>query len=86
MSPLGENLVPNTTASAEEPGHSRDTSGGMPGARQRASDPGGEAKMAWHGKEVVGSIYKITDGVLAGEFVTQLAADLQDDSLSETAR
>ena len=42
--------------------------------------------MAWHGKEVVGSIYKITDGVLAGEFVTQLAADLQDDSLSETAR
>lgn len=46
----------------------------------RAGDPRGEVKMAWHAKEVVRSIYQITDCVVADEFVTQLAADLQDQS------
>lgn len=46
----------------------------------RAGDPRGEVRMAWHAKEVVRSIYEITDGELAGEFVDQLAADLQDQS------
>ena len=45
-----------------------------------AGDPHGEVRMAWHAKEVVRSIYEITDCALADEFVTQLAADLQDDS------
>ena len=36
--------------------------------------------MAWHAKEVVRSIYEITDPDLAIEFVTQLGNDLQDDS------
>jgi transposase len=36
--------------------------------------------MAWHAKEVVRSIYEITDPDLAEEFVTQLAGDLQDSS------
>jgi len=36
--------------------------------------------MAWHAKELVRSIYQITDCDLAEEFVDQLADDLQDDS------
>ena len=36
--------------------------------------------MAWHSKEVVRSIYEITDPDVAIEFVTQLGIDLQDDS------
>ena len=42
-----------------------------------AGDPHGEVRMAWHAKEVVRSIYDITDADLAIEFVTQLAQDLQ---------
>ncbi len=45
-----------------------------------AGDPRGEVRMAWHSKEVVRSIYEITDADLAAEFVTQLGIDLQDDS------
>jgi len=45
-----------------------------------AGDPRGEVRMAWHAKEVVRSIYQITNGELAGEYVTQLGIDLQDDS------
>lgn len=45
-----------------------------------AGDPRGEVRMAWHAKEVVRSIYAITDPDLAVEFVTQLGIDLQDDS------
>jgi transposase len=45
----------------------------------RAGDPHGEVRTAWHAKEVVRSIYHITDCDLAAEFVTQLGADLQDD-------
>ena len=45
-----------------------------------AGDPQGEVRMAWHAKEVVRSIYEITDPRLAGEFVNQLARDLQDES------
>jgi transposase len=45
-----------------------------------AGDPNGEVRMAWHAKEVVRSIYDITDARLAVEFVTQLGIDLQDDS------
>ena len=46
----------------------------------RAGDPHGDVKMAWHGKEVVRSIYQIPDPDLADEFVTQLGVDLQDES------
>ncbi|MBA2336970.1 MAG: ISL3 family transposase [Acidimicrobiia bacterium] len=46
----------------------------------RAGDPHGEVRMAWHAKEVIRSIYHIDDPDVAGEFVIQLAADLQDDS------
>ena len=46
----------------------------------RAGDPRGEVKVAWHAKEVVQEIYTIGDPDLAVEFVSQLAADLQDDS------
>lgn len=45
-----------------------------------AGDPNGEVRMAWHAKEVVRSIYEITDPDLAISFVTQLGIDLQDDS------
>ena len=45
-----------------------------------AGDPHGEVRMAWHAKEVVRSIYEITDAEVATEFVTELAADLQDRS------
>jgi hypothetical protein len=37
--------------------------------------------MAWHAKEVVRSIYEITDDELASEFVEQLGQDLQDHHL-----
>ena len=43
-----------------------------------AGDPHGEVRMAWHAKEVVRSIYEITDDELASEFVEQLGQDLQD--------
>jgi transposase len=45
-----------------------------------AGDPQGEVRTAWHAKEVTRSIYEITDPQLAGNFVEQLGADLQDDS------
>ena len=47
---------------------------------RRAGDPHGDVKTAWHAKEVVRSIYQIPDPDLATEYVTQLGADLQDDS------
>jgi transposase len=47
-----------------------------------AGDPRGEVRTAWHAKEVVRSIYDITDATLAGEFVDQLGVDLQDESCS----
>ena len=43
-----------------------------------AGDPRGEVRTCWHAKEIVRSIYDITDADLAGEFVDQLAGDLQD--------
>jgi hypothetical protein len=43
-----------------------------------AGDPHGEVRTAWHAKEVVRSIYDITDVTLAEEFVCELAIDLQD--------
>lgn len=45
-----------------------------------AGDPRGEVRMMWHAKEVVRSIYEITDPEVAEEFVTRLAHDLQDES------
>jgi transposase len=51
-----------------------------------AGDPRGEVRMAWHAKEVVRSIYEITDPGLAGEFVDQLGGDLQDDSCPPEVR
>jgi transposase len=45
-----------------------------------AGDPRGEVRTAWHAKEVVRSIYEITDPDVADEFVAQLAVDLQDDA------
>ena len=50
------------------------------GGLLRAGDPRGEVRTAWHAKEVVRSIYQISDPALAAEYVTQLAADLGDDS------
>lgn len=46
-----------------------------------AGDPKGELRDAWHAKEIVRSIYDIDDPALADEFVTQLAADLQDETM-----
>jgi len=45
----------------------------------KAGDPRGEVRMAWHAKEVLRSIYNISDPETAAEFVTQLGHDLQDD-------
>jgi hypothetical protein len=45
-----------------------------------AGDPRGEVRMMWHAKEVVRSIYEITDPEVATEFVTRPAQDLQDES------
>ena len=45
-----------------------------------AGDPRGEARMAWHAKEVIRSIYDIDDPAVAREFVDRLADDLQDES------
>lgn len=45
-----------------------------------AGDPHGEVRTAWHAKEVVRSVYEISDPDLAGEFVDRLGHDLQDDS------
>lgn len=46
----------------------------------QAGDPHGEVRMAWHAKEVVRSIYEITEPKLAREFVDELGTDLQDQS------
>ena len=43
-----------------------------------AGDPRGEVKTTWHAKEVIRSIYQITDPEVADQFVTRLALDLQD--------
>jgi transposase len=43
-----------------------------------AGDPRGEVRTAWHAKEVVRSIYEITDPALADTYVARLASDLQD--------
>ena len=51
-----------------------------------AGDPHGEVRMAWHAKELTRSIYDITDADVAGEFVAQLADDLQDESCPEEVR
>ena len=51
-----------------------------------AGDPRGEVRMAWHAKEVVRSIYDITDPDVAGEFVDQLGVDLQDESCPPEVR
>lgn len=48
-----------------------------------AGDPRGDVRMAWHVKEVVRSIYDITEPGLAREFVAELAQDLQDESCPE---
>jgi transposase len=45
-----------------------------------AGDPHGEVRTTWHAKKVIRSIYEITDSQLAGEFVDELAADLQDET------
>ena len=42
--------------------------------------------MTWHAKEVVRSIYEITDPDLAAEFVDQLGIDLQDESCPPEVR
>lgn len=44
-----------------------------------AGDPKGEVQLAWHAKEVVRQIYQVP-AKLAGEWVTQLGKDLQDES------
>jgi transposase len=52
----------------------------------RAGDPRGDVRMTWHAKEVVRSIYEITEPALAEEFVTQLGSDLQDSSYPPEVR
>ncbi len=47
----------------------------------KAGDPHGEVRDAWQAKEVLRSVYDINDPDTAVEFVTQLAADLQDPKL-----
>jgi transposase len=44
----------------------------------RAGDPHGEVRDTWHAKESMRSIYDITDPDLARQFVSGLAADMQD--------
>jgi transposase len=51
-----------------------------------AGDPHGEVRTAWHAKEVVRSLYEITDPGLAVEFVHRLGRDLQDDSCPPEVR
>lgn len=51
-----------------------------------AGDPRGEVRTAWHAKEVVRSIYEITDPDLAAEFVDRLGHDLQDRSCPPETR
>jgi transposase len=51
-----------------------------------AGDPRGQVRMAWHAKEVVRSIYEISDPELAGAFVDQLGVDLHDESCPPEVR
>lgn len=51
-----------------------------------AGDPRGDVRITWHAKEVVRSIYQITDPALADEFVTRLGQDLQDHSYPPEVR
>jgi transposase len=51
-----------------------------------AGDPKGEARNAWHAKEVVREIYAIDDPELAAEFVERLGRDLQDESCPREVR
>jgi len=51
-----------------------------------AGDPHGEVRLAWHAKEVVRSIYTITQPTVARAFVAELADDLQDESRPEEVR
>jgi transposase len=44
----------------------------------RAGDPRGEVAYAWHAKEAVRFLYDIPNPVLAGRYLDELAADLQD--------
>ena len=46
----------------------------------RAGDPHGDVAYAWHAKEAVRFFYDIPNPELAGRYLTQLAADLQDRS------
>ena len=45
-----------------------------------AGDPGHEVRDAWHAKEVVRSIYDVTDAEIADTFVSELAEDLKHKS------
>jgi len=51
-----------------------------------AGDPLGEVRVAWHAKEVVGSIDEHHDPELADAFVDRLGHDLQDESCSIEVR
>ena len=51
-----------------------------------AGDPRGEARTAWHAKEVVRQIYTHTDADLAIEHVERVGRDLQDDSCPPEVR
>ena len=45
-----------------------------------AGDPHGEVRMAWHAKETVRGVYRISGPALAGQYTRRLAADLQHES------
>jgi hypothetical protein len=48
-------------------------------SKLRAGDPHGEVAVAWHAKEAVRFFYDIPNPELAGRYLDELAADLQDD-------
>jgi transposase len=52
----------------------------------RAGDPYGEVAYAWHAKEAVRFFYDIPNAELAGRYLTELAADLQDSTFPVEVR
>ena len=52
----------------------------------RAGDPKGEVAYAWHAKEAVRFFYDIANPELAGRYLGELAADMQDPSFPPEVR
>lgn len=52
----------------------------------QAGDPHGEVRMAWHAKEAVRDLYKITDPDLAAAYLDELIRDMTDESMPDEVR